>query len=86
MEKPGGKRRGKSSPWSQDEVVRLKAAVGLHGRGAWAAVSRVVGTKTATQCANKADAEIRAGRMEEPVRKRKPDPSIRPTRASASNR
>jgi hypothetical protein len=66
MQEPGGKREQESrSPWSQAELVQLKAAVDRHGRD-WVAVSRDVGSKTKQQCLNKVILEVAAGRMEEP--------------------
>ncbi len=62
MEEPGGKREQES--WSPAELVQLKTAVDRHGRD-WAAVSRVVGSKTNKQCWDKVFHEAASGRMEE---------------------
>jgi hypothetical protein len=61
MQKPGGKQVS----WSRTEHLKLMQAVGRHGRD-WAAVSRVVGSKTNKQRAYKVKKEVAAGRMEEP--------------------
>jgi hypothetical protein len=67
MQEPGGKRVLDS--WSKVELGALKRAVALHGRD-WAAVSSSVGSKTIVQCRGKVDAEVAAGRMQEPGGKR----------------
>ncbi len=67
MQEPGGKRvyKREQESWSQAELVQLKAAVDRHGRD-WAAVSRDVGSRTTKQCFRKVEAEVAAGRIEEP--------------------
>jgi hypothetical protein len=47
MREPGGKRF--RNPWSKAELVKLRVAVGRHGRD-WVAVSRDVRSKTSSQC------------------------------------
>jgi hypothetical protein len=59
MQEPVGKRA--RDPWTKVELVKLKQAVGRHGRD-WAAVERDVGTKTSMQCQHKLSDEVRAGR------------------------
>ena len=63
MQEPGGKRF--RNPWSKAELVKLRMAVGQHGRD-WVAVSRDVRCKTSDQCRNKVRSEVAAGRMQEP--------------------
>jgi hypothetical protein len=63
MQEPGGKRF--RNPWSKAELVKLRMAVGQHGRD-WVAVSRDVRSKTREQCNGKVDKEVAAGRMQEP--------------------
>jgi hypothetical protein len=63
MQEPGGKRF--RNPWSKAELVKLRVAVGRHGRDC-VAVSRDVRSKTSLQCIHKANAEVAAGRMQEP--------------------
>ena len=63
MQEPGGKRV--RHPWSKPELVKLRMAVGPHGRD-WVAVSRDVRSKTSLQCKNKIAKEVAAGRMQEP--------------------
>jgi hypothetical protein len=63
MQEPGGKQSW--SPWSQAELVQLKAAVDRHGRD-WVSVSRDVGSKSSLQCIKKLKVEVAAGRMQKP--------------------
>jgi hypothetical protein len=63
MQEPGDNRF--RNPWSKAELVKLRMAVGQHGRD-WVAVSRDVRSKTRDQCHDKVAREVAAGRMQEP--------------------
>jgi hypothetical protein len=63
MQEPGGKRF--RNPWSKAELVKLRMAVGRHGRD-WVAVSRNVRSKTTLQCKGKVAKEVATRRMQEP--------------------
>jgi len=70
MEEPEGKLE--YDTWLDDEVDRLREAVGNHGRD-WGAVAGMVGTRTTRQWQRKEDFEVKKGRMKEPGGKQEHD-------------
>jgi len=78
LEDPGGKLKR----WTDEETAALYDAVERYGRD-WAAVSKVVGTRSSVVCQKKAHKEIKARRLADPgaisLNKRKePSPVLPP--------